>query len=215
MKTVVLLIICLMVGTASGYYIGAKQNKEVTKTVTVTKELPAKIIYKEPKGIVVSVSISDLENDLSINASHLSSRERKEILEAINATSDVYNISPLILYSIISVESSFRSWITHKQVIINKKKDNAIGLTGILYTWWGKQLTKEKIIETKSDLYTPQINILACGYIFNEMRKLSLLKGTTNKTESALRRYFGGNFKSYSDKIESKIGSIVFKKVYE
>lgn len=192
-----------------GYINTTLQPAPIATTQPTQKPVPA------PKPEIASITTDALRIDLTANSTHLSSRQRKEILDAIAATSNLYSVSPLILYSIASVESSFRAWITHNQVEIQGKKDNAIGLTGILYTWWGDQLKDSNIIETKTDLYNPQINILACGYVFNELRKLPLLKGTTTRTESALRRYFGGNYKSYSDKIHAKIGSIIFKKVYK
>ena len=178
--------------------------KEIKPPPTVQKEKP----------FAIKITMGDLEEDLRSNSTHLSTRARKEFLSAITDASTTYNISPLILYSIAFVESSFRAQIRHKQITVNKRKTNAIGLTGIVYEIWKDPLKKNKILETKSDLFNPRININACAYIFNTNRKMKLLKGTTTKAESAMRRYFGGNFKSYSDKINKKIGSIIAKKIY-
>jgi len=213
MKKLVQGLLVLLVALALGmsYRIG-KTSVPIPKPIVLppkTVEVPV-----EPKGVIISVTMKDLEARLIANSTHLSSKQRKAILDAIEKTSEVYNVSPLILFSIARVESSFRAWVTHKQVIINKKKDNAIGLTAIVYSWWGAKLKAAGIIETRSDLYDPQLNILACGFIFNELRKLPLKKGTTDPNISAMRRYFGANFKSYSDKIEAEIGAIVFGKVY-
>ena len=196
------------------YAIG-KNTAPILPPKVVVKQLPPKIVKVQPKGVIVSVDVADLERRLKTKASHLSSKQRKAILDAIMKTSELYKVSPLILFAIPKVESSYRPWVTHSQVIVNGKKDNAIGLTAILYSWWGEKLKKAGIIETKSDLYDPQINILACGFVFNELRKMPLKKGTTDPNVSAMRRYFGKNFKSYSDKIEAEIGAVIFKKVYQ
>jgi len=81
--------------------------------------------------------------------------------------------------------------------------------------WWLDKLRKANIIETKSDLYNPVNNIQAIGFILAEYKTMPRIKGTTDSTTSALRRYFGGNYKSYTNKIESEIGSIIFAKIYK
>jgi len=173
------------------------------------------LIPTQDSQYIVSVTIGDLEQDLISNYSHLSTNQRQVLLDAIMNASNTYNVSPLVLYSIASVESSFRPWITHSQIKIKGKYDNAIGLTGVVFSWWGKALKEKHILETKSDLYNPTVNITACAFIFNNMKNQPLKKGTNNPSESAMRRYFGGNFKSYSDKIKAKMGSIIFKKIYK
>jgi len=184
-------------------------TRYVDKNVTVEK-----IVYREPKGIISSITMSDLNEHLKNVYRHLSDEQRVIILESIAKTSDKYEISPIVIYGLISVESSFRFWITHKQVIIKGKKDNGIGLGGIVPLWWLDKLRKANIVQTRSDLYDPANNIEAIGFVLAEYKQMPLIKGTTDKTTSALRRYFGGNYKSYSQKIRNVIGSIVFAKIY-
>jgi len=183
--------------------------KVVVKTKTKTK-----VVYKEPKGVIVSINKQVLLNDLKANSKHLSKRNRELIVNTIEKASKRYGVNELVLYGLIYTESSFRYWITHRQVVIKGKKDNAIGLAAIVYLWWGEKLKKAGLIETRSDLYNIENNIMSCAFILNELEKMSLVKGTTTKTESALRRYFGGNYKWYSQRIENKIGSLVFSKIY-
>ena len=184
------------------------------KTVYVEKEVE-RVVYKEPKGVIISLTMSDLNQHLKTTYKHLSKAQRLVILEAIAKASDKYKISPIVFYGIIAVESSFRSWITHKQVVVQGKKDNAIGLGGIVSVWWLDKLREAGILETKSDLYDPTVNINAIGFILAEYKTMPLVKGTTDITTSALRRYFGGNSKEYTQKIENKIGAIIFTKIYE
>ena len=183
--------------------------KVITKTVTKTK-----VIKVKDKDNIVTLSMEDLQNDLKNNATFLSTKNRLLVINSIEEASKKYDINPIILYGLIYTESSFRYWIKHKAVIINKKKEQAIGLAGVMYSWWGEKLKKENIIETKSDLFGIRENILSCAFILNELKQKPLLKGTKNKTVSGLRRYFGGNYKWYSQKIENKIGKLIFKKVY-
>jgi len=184
--------------------------KYIDKNVTVEK-----IVYKEPKGIISSITIQDLNNHLKNVYSHLSTKDRKRVLLSIGKASDKYKISPVVFYGLIAVESSFRPWITHHQVIIHGKKDNGIGLGGVMPSWWLEKLRKAKIIETKSDLYNIENNIDSIGFILAEYKTMPLMQGTNDSTTSALRRYFGGNYKSYTQKIRNQIGSIIFSKIYE
>jgi len=181
-----------------------KKPKVITKT-----------IYKEKNNSLISLGFKDLEKDLKDNESFLSSKNRTLVINSIKDAGKIYNINPVILYGLIYTESSFRYWIKHKPVLVGRKKEQAIGLTGVMFSWWGKKLIKAKIIETRSDLFGIRENIMSCAYILNELKQKPLLKGTKNKTESALRRYFGGNYKWYSQKIENKIGKLIFKKVYQ
>ena len=101
-------------------------------------------------------------------------------------------------------------------IVINKKKlkIRAVGLGGVVWEWWGDKLKEAGIAEVRSDLFLPDVNIRAAAFVLNEMSKRELLKGTKSKDESMLRRYFGGNYKAYSDKIDKKVMSIVRPNLY-
>lgn len=184
--------------------------RDINKTITVEK-----IVYKEPKGVISSITINDLNEHISRAYKHLSTKDRNRILLSIGKASDKYKISPIVFYGLIAVESSFRPWITHKQVTINGKKDNGIGLGGVMPYWWLEKLRKAEIVETKSDLYNIENNIDAIGFILSEYKTMPFIKGTNDSTTSALRRYFGGNYKRYTVKIRNEIGSIIFDNIYE
>ena len=201
-----LLIVLLVVITWSREPV--YKDKIVYKTKTIT-------VKAEPAHSFVSIGPDDLSNDLETHYSHLAKRQRKLVLDTLEEVSKTYKINPLILYSLISVESSFRPWITHSQVTIQGKKTNGIGLGGIIYLWWGEKLKKAGILETKSELYDIDTNIRAIGFVFNEMKQLPLKKGTVDQTTSAMRRYFGANFRSYSDKIKLKISQLIAAKLYK
>jgi len=189
-----------------------KLAQDQNQTTIVYKD---KIVYKEPKGNILSITMADLNDNLKTVYKHLSSKQRGIMLASIAKASDKYNISPIVIYGLISVESSFRTWITHKQVTIEGKKDNGVGLGGIISIWWLDKLRKANIVETKSDLYNADNNIQAIGFILAEYKTMPLIKGTYDPITSALRRYFGGNYRTYSQKIKNQIGAIIFAKIYK
>jgi len=172
--------------------------------------------WKDRKSFVM-INKALLSKNLK-NYSKLSEANRKIILDSIISESTKYNINPLLLYSLIHVESSMRFWVQHTpvKITINKKRKviRAVGLGGVVWEWWGKSLIKAGIAEVRSDLFDPEINIKASAFILNEFRKRPKLKGTTSKDESMLRRYFGGNFKSYNNKIDRKVMSIIRTNIY-
>ena len=103
-------------------YIVINYNKPLTvyvdKNITVEIE---KIVYREPTGVIASITMTDLHKHLQSTYKGLSSAQRTTILTSIAKTSDKYKISPIIIYGLIAVESSFRPWVTHKQVTIKGK----------------------------------------------------------------------------------------------
>ena len=210
-----IIVILLIFSIASTALLVKKTNQEPKTIYTEKVVYKDKVVYREPKGIISSITMTDLSQHLTATYRHLSKSQRELILTSIATTSDRYKVSPIVIYGLIAVESSFRFWITHKQVTIKGKKDNGIGLGGIMPSWWLDKLKKAGILETKSDLYEPATNIKAIGFILAEYKTLPLMKGTNDTTTSALRRYFGGNYRSYTNKIENQIGAIIFTKIYK
>jgi hypothetical protein len=187
-------------------------------TVEVIKEVK---VPTEPKGVIVTVTIEDLYNDLSSRHSHISTTNKQLLMEAIAKSADKYNISPLVLYSLIAVESSFRWWIEHPTVTVQdsatKKpvKTRAIGLGGVVYEIWGQELKSKKIIETKADLFSISHNIESIAYIYSKLKSQPLHPKASNQIESGLIRYFGGGYVSYFNKIDKEIARIIKGKVYK
>lgn len=170
-----------------------------------------------PTTSLVDVSRVDLTQNIMKHYPKVSKRAKQEIINTVFEESAKYSINPLILYSLLHVESSMRPWIRHSTVtvVVHGKKvtTNAIGLGGVIFEFWKDKLIKADILESKSDLYDPIVNIKATAFIYNELYKRKLLKGTKYRDISAMRRYFGGNFESYSERIKSKISEITFSKI--
>jgi len=196
-------------------FIGCKnyvKNHPVIKNKLVYTPV---IEYKNKKGIILDITYKTLAKDLVNNYNFLSKNQQVQILSAIKIASKKYNISPLVIYSLISVESSFRFWIKSQRRLIvgsdsKKHYDRAVGLCSICYSIWGEKLKKAKILSTKSELYEIEPNIMAGSYILKVLKKR--YKGNTIK---ALESYFGKSAyaKVYQHKIRNKIGSLIEKEI--
>jgi len=177
-------------------------------------QLLRKDIYDlQSNSSLVYVSKLDLLEDLQKNYPEVSMKVKLQILETVISESEKYNMNPLILYSMIYVESSFRHWLEHDPTTINKNgkqiKIRAVGLTGVVWEWWGEKLIAAGIIETRGDLFDPVANIKAGAFVYNEMYHQEMHKSAKYKDESALLRYFGGDYISYLNKIDAKIATFV------
>jgi len=173
------------------------------------------IVYKNKKGVIIDITYENLAQDLVINYSFLSKNQQVQILSAIKKASEKYNINPLVIYSLISVESSFRFYIqSPKRLVVGsdgkKHYDRAVGLCSIIFSIWGNSLRKAKILSTKTELYQIEPNIMAGSYILKVLR--DRYKGDMIK---ALEAYFGkSNYaKVYQRKIRTKIGSLIEKEI--
>jgi len=173
------------------------------------------IVYKTKKGVIINITYKNLAQDLIINYNFLSKNQQVQILNAIKKASEKYNINPLVIYSLISVESSFRFYIqSPKRLVVGsdgkKHYDRAVGLCSIIFSIWGNSLRKAKILSTKTELYQIEPNIMAGSYILKVLR--DRYKGDMIK---ALEAYFGkSNYaKVYQRKIRTKIGSLIEKEI--
>lgn len=179
-------------------------NNTLINNFSVIENLKSDIILKFTKETILT--------DLS-KYDYISPREQKIIYNSVIKYSDFYKINPLILYGILFTESTFKTDIQHAKVnlIIDNKKiqTRAIGLGGVVWEWWANDLRENNIAQTKSDLFDIETNINATAYIYTEMFKRVKLKSARTQTESALMRYFGGEYKWYSDRINSKIVQII------
>jgi len=179
-------------------------------------------LKKEKKESFVNIYKEDLMRDLTNNYKDVSNRTKKQILDTILEEAEKYNLNPLILYSLCYVESTFRPWLEHEERIVDvgtngnikKVKIRAVGVTGIVWEIWGEQLKTAGIAETRGDLFDPVINIRAGAFVYNDGYLKSMKENAKNKDESALLRFFGGNFPSYVDRINNKIGDVVKPKLF-
>ena len=183
--------------------------KALNYELNTTKQL---LVKTDPDEIILKLTKQSIALDLD-TFKHLSTREKSVIYSAIIEASKRYEINPLVIYSILYSESTFRSYLKHDDITLtinNKKiKTNAIGLGGIVWEWWGEDLVAEGIAETKDDLFDPRTNIFATAYVYKVMYSREKLKSAESQGESALMRYFGGEYKWYAAKINTKMINVI------
>ena len=207
--------LAVSLGLAMGFTSSLMNNKtELQEQIVVSKQEVLSYKLQLHESLVI-LTIDDLREDLN-KYSYISKRVKDDILDAIVDSAEEFNVSPIILYGILQTESSMRPWIRHSEVAIIKDKASvkvrAIGLGGIVWEWWGDDLRANGIAEVRSDLYDPAVNIRAVAYIFSLMKEMPLKGTAKNARESALLRYFGGNYPSYITKVYNNIGQIVIQK---
>lgn len=225
MKMVIVIVLALLVVT--GTYIHRSnywesnfndRTSKIEQLSKANKKLEGELNSLSSSGSLVYVAKEDLLNDLLNNYPDVSTKTKILILETILSESEKYNINPLILYSLVFVESSFRHWLEHSEAIINKGdkkiKIRAVGLTGVVWEWWGEKLKDAGIVETRGDLFDPVTNIKAGAFVYNQMYQMEMHKSAKYKDESALLRYFGGDYISYIQRIDAKIATFVRPNLY-
>jgi len=127
------------------------------------------------------------------------------IVENTFKYADKYNINPLTLIFVMDVESDFD--------VFAISRTGAIGLCQInpnvwLYSKDNKYGLKTIGINTKRELYDPQQNIKAGAYILSFYLKQCMK--SDNPYKCALKKYFGGNYNSYFNKIKMASGDWYF-----
>lgn len=131
-------------------------TKSLKETTIKLKELEKEYSIISSNGSLVYVGKEDLLNDLITHYPDVSTKTKIAILETILSEAEKYNMNPLILYSLCYVESSFRHWLEHDLTTITKngkqQKIRAVGLTGVVWEWWGDKLKDAGIAETRGDL---------------------------------------------------------------
>jgi len=199
-----------------GYSVAYYNTKVLVKTIKVPVKVPVKqVIYKTKKGVILNITYENLAQDLITNYNFLSKTQQVQILSAIKKASEKYSINPLVIYSLISVESSFRFWIKSPTRLVKgydgkRHYDNARGLMSIMPSIWMESLRKNNVITKASALYQIQPNIMAGSFILKE-----LIKKNNGNAIKALEAYFGKSAyaKIYQHKIRAKIGSLFEKEI--
>ena len=187
-------------------------------TSNSTKEEPK---FRDDTFIVINRDT--LMDDMEKRFPHISKKIATTIIDTIIEESRKYNLNPLILYAIGVVESGHKYWVEHDQITLTyteggkEKKVNtrAAGWGGVVWEWHAKMLEEKGIATSRSELFYPDVNIRATAAIYKSFYDMELKDGTTNRDVSAQRRYFGGNYASYSDKIHSEVMAIVKSVIYK
>jgi len=109
--------------------------------------------------------------------------------------SNVYNLDPLLVMSIMATESSFQTSATSNK--------GCVGLMQINWPVWDKELRKKGIAKNNINIYDVNINIEAGCFIYS-----SLLDKNMRSNDKALNQYLGANSVSYKQNIYSTYGRL-------
>jgi cell division protein FtsB len=224
-KNKILLVMLVVLGICYGF-----EYNLSTKLTQQETEHNTNYIQLVTENDILSEQVKDLSNELStlkgidpylsdikkyvLAKKGISLKIKEDIFDAIVDGSTKYNLNPLVVTALIDVESSFRFWIEHQKTLVtldNGKKQHiqAVGLGGVVWEFWGKKLVKADIATTRSDLFNPEVNVLAICFILDNLTKKKLKEGAKTPMESALLRYFGGNYKSYLKKVSTRTFDII------
>jgi hypothetical protein len=181
--------------------------------------------FDEKKSASRAIPAQMYNNELalirkSINkANYISRRTGYLIQSSIQKASHDYRLPMILMHAIFKVESDYRYWIDHPKVrvVVHGKtiSANAIGLGGVMWCFWGDSLKANHIAETKSDLYLPDVNVMASGYILrtliNEEAQNNPQLSKLNILNNVIRRYYGEYNKNYKMKMQ-KFTSVLWMK---
>lgn len=171
----------------------------------------------------VTLTKDTLINDMNTRFPTFSKKTINLIINTVLEESNKYNINPIMLYSLGIVESSHRYWIEHDTITIYVTKSNgktekvntkAVGWGGVVWEWHSKMLKEKGIALERSDLFFLDVNIKATAAIYNKFYEQPLKDGVKNRDISAQRRYFGGNYNMYSDKINNEVLEVIKSEIY-
>ena len=121
-------------------------------------------------------------------------RLQDEIIDSCIINSNKYRLSPILVLSLIQVESQFNINATSKK--------GAIGLTQVNPSEWLEVLIKRKLVTSLSDCYDPRKNVEAGCFI------LRYYLDETHNFDVALDRYLGTQSDKYRDDVYKMVRRI-------
>jgi len=148
----------------------------------------------------------------------LSTKLKDNIVNTIDIASKEYNLPPILLHAIFQIESDYRFNIDHPIVNIKIKgkltKCWARGLGGIMWDCWSDSLKSHNIAETSSDLYIPQNNIEATGFILKDIINKELQKSNDIWIISRIvKQYYGDWNHDYEQKLKEVTSKLWIKRI--
>ena len=149
----------------------------------------------------------------------VSSKVETIILDNIKDVHAKRHIPIGLLHCIFRVESEYRFNIDHPEVSVKVSKSiiktHAIGLGGVMWCFWKDSLIANGIAEKETDLYLPDVNIQASGYILSSIihQVLSDKVNASNVANEIIRRYYGAYNDLYIDKMKMIISDLWFKRM--
>ena len=181
----------------------------------VDQILPITKPQKEENVIIASKARAknyqlEIVNDKINDLDYLSNKIGNLIQISMQEASEKYKLPIILMHAIFKVESDYMYWVKHPtvKVMVRGREiiTNAIGLGGIMWCFWGDSLRANHIAETKSDLYMPDVNVMASAYILrtliDEVAKNNPRLTKKNILGKVIRQYYGAYSKHYLKKMQ-------------
>ena len=175
------------------------------------KTMPDEItnVVMASKARAKSYQLAIVNNKIN-NLDYLSNRVGNLIQISMQEASEKYKLPIILLHAIFKVESDYMYWVKHPTVrVMAQGKEiltNAIGLGGIMWCFWGDRLKANHIAETKSDLYMPDVNVMASAYILrtliDDVVKNNPRLTKKNILSKVIRQYYGAYSNHYLRKMQ-------------
>lgn len=151
---------------------------------------------------------------------YLSENTIEDIIFCMKEASTKYEIPIGLLHAIFRIESDYKFWSTHKDIMIKANgtltKTNAIGMGGVVWEFWSDSLQTNNIVNSKSDLYFPINNINATAYILRSIIDKKLNSNTANENNiiaKIIESYYGEYNKNYHNKMIQVTSDIWLKRI--
>ena len=181
-------------------------NDHILPKINPNKEIK---VIMACKARAQSYQLAIVSKDIN-KAQYLSNNVRNLIKDSMQKASDEYRLPIILMHAIFKVESDYQYWITHPTVMVNvdgkKVSTYAVGLGGVMWCFWGDSLRANRIAETKSDLYLPEVNIMASAYILRTLidneKKNNPRLNKLNILNNVVRKYYGKYNRTYIKKMQ-------------
>lgn len=206
-----IIFITFLTCIALSYFVGPITTINISSnqidTVTVVREVN--------KAFELELINTDLK---SYDNREYSDRYVNIILNSHEKYSKEYNIPIGLGYAIGRVESDYNLESIHAPITIKSgkfkgKTTRAVGLSGIVWEY-NYKILQENGIETRNDLFMPDINIKAMYIILNDIVKREIERNSEYTIiNTIVRRYYGAYDHDYKNKLEKYTSDLWMKRI--
>lgn len=136
-----------------------------------------------------------------------------KIIERFLYVEDKYKIPIGLMHAIIRIESDYRWWLEHDIIFVNKQQARAVGLGGIVWEYWKKDLIRENIIEKRSDLFFVENNIEAIAFILRKFVNEEKSISEDSIIDRLITKYYGAFSQEYKNKLTICLSDLWLKRI--
>ena len=151
---------------------------------------------------------------------YISDVTKLTILTAMDSAHKKFPDVPIgLMHAITRTESEYRFWIDHPIVKVSVKgklvTTNAIGLGGVIWDFWSDSLIAHGIAYNRSDLYIPNVGIMAEACVLHIIIKdvMSNLPKETSILSRIQSQYYGAYSNIYMSRMQQVTSDLWMKRM--